>query len=79
MASIYIRTIPPAIYERLKERAKRHRRSVTQEAAVILEEALGEPESPEVWDKVDKLREHLRARYGTFKDSAPLLRQDRQR
>jgi len=80
MASIYIRTIPPVIYERLKKRAKRHHRSVTQEAAVILEEALGKPEDQgEVWDMVNKLREHLRARYGTFKDSTPLLRHDRQR
>lgn len=80
MASIYIRTIPPLMYQRLKERARRHRRSVTQEAAVILEEALGKPEHPaEVWDMVDRVRERLRDRYGTFRDSAPLLRQDRQR
>jgi len=80
MATIYIRTLPAGVYQRLKERAKRNRRSVTQEAAVILEEALRKPERPEqAWKTIDALRERLRARYGTFKDSAPLLREDRQR
>lgn len=80
MATLYIRTLPQVIYRRLKERAKRNRRSLTQEAAVILEEALRKPERPEqVWETIDTLRERLRTRYGTFKDSAPLLREDRQR
>jgi plasmid stability protein len=78
--TIYIRTLPTIIYERLKQRAKRNRRSVTQEAVVILEEALGKPDRPqEVWEIIDGLRERLRAQYGTFKDSAPLVREDRQR
>jgi len=80
MATLYIRTLPAVIYQRLKKRARRNRRSVTQEAAVILEQVLGRPEGPQAaWEMVDTLRERLRAGYGTFKDSAPLLREDRQR
>lgn len=80
MATLYLRSIPPAIHERLKERAKRNRRSLTQEAIAILEEALGmTPASPPGWAEMERLRDHLRARYGPFKDSALLLREDRRR
>lgn len=80
MATLYIRTLSAEAYQQLKERAKRNRRSVTQEAAVILEEALARPEpAQQVWDLVGSFRERLRTRYGTFKDSTALLREDRQR
>lgn len=80
MATLYIRTVPPDIYQRLKERAKRHRRTVPQEAAVILEDVLRKPEHPqEAWEMVDALRQQFRERYGTFQDSAPLVREDRNR
>ncbi len=80
MPTLYIRTLPQVIYKRLKERAKRNRRSVTQEATVILQEALGKRGRPdEAWEMVGSLRERLRTRYGTFKDSTGLLREDRQR
>jgi len=80
MASLYLRSLPHEVHERLKERAKRNRRSLTQEVTVILEEALGLTRpSPPGWAEVERLRDHLRARYGPFKDSTPLLREDRQR
>lgn len=80
MATLYIRALPQAIYQRLKERAKRNRRSVSQEAPVILDEALRKPERlGEAGETIDTLRERLRTQYGTFKDSVPLLRNDRQR
>lgn len=79
MATLYVRALPLAIYQRLKKRAKRNRRSVAKEAAAILEEALGKPERAEAWETIDKLWERLRAQYGAFKDSVPLLRDNRQR
>lgn len=80
MPTLTIRNLPPDIYDRLKKRAKQHRRSITQEAAFIIEEALGKAETPsESWRQVDRLRELIRSRYGTFPDSTPFIREDRQR
>ena len=41
MPTLTIRNLPPGVYGRLRDRAKRHRRSLTQEAAAIIEQALG--------------------------------------
>jgi plasmid stability protein len=80
MASLTIRNLPPEVYARLRELARRHRRSVTQEAAFIIEEAVGRAEDPaEIWRQIDKVREVIRQRYGAFADSTPLVREDRQR
>ena len=35
--TLYIRNLPPEVYERLKRRAKRHGRSVNAEALLIIE------------------------------------------
>lgn len=80
MPTVYIRELPGPVYRRLKERAQRNRRSITREAALILEEALSKPGTlPDAWAMVDALRERLRARYGGFDDSTRLIRQDRRR
>lgn len=80
MPTLTIRDLPPEVYDRLRERAKRHRRSVTEEAAAIIVQALREAEGPqEIWRQVDRLREHIRSRYGTFPDSTPSTREDRER
>jgi plasmid stability protein len=80
MATLTIRNIPPEIYDRLREQAKRHRRSITQEAAFIIEQALRKTEpSEEIWHQVDRVRDLIRTRYGTFPDSTVLTREDRQR
>jgi plasmid stability protein len=80
MPTLTIRNLPPQLYDRLREWAKRHRRSITQEAAAIIEHALGKAEAPqEIWRQVDQLRDHIRTRYGTFPDSTPLTREDRER
>jgi plasmid stability protein len=41
MPTLYIRDVPEPLYERLRELARRHHRSVTKEAIVILEQWLG--------------------------------------
>ena len=80
MASIYIRDLSPSTYKKLKERAKQNRRSVTQEAAMVLDEALGKQEqSKQLWERIDRIRERVTARYGSFSDSAPKIREDRRR
>ena len=40
MHSITVKNIPPDIYERLKQSAKVHRRSINSEIIVIIEDAL---------------------------------------
>ncbi len=80
MPTVTIRDLPDEIYERLKERAERHRRSITQEAAWILEAVLAEPVTPgEAWAEVERVRERVRDRYGRFPDSAAEIRRDRER
>jgi len=80
MPRLTVRNLPREVYDRLRDRARRHRRSITQEAAAIIEQVLGRAGAPqEIWQQVDRLRERIRSRYGTFPDSTPLTREDRQR
>lgn len=80
MGSLTIRNIHPETYQRLKEQARRHRRSITQEAAVIIEEAVARTLDPqEFWRHARRVREAVQAGYGAFPDSAPLIREDRRR
>ena len=46
MPRLTIRDLPPEVYDRLRDRAKRHRRSIAQEAAAIIEQALGKAKGP---------------------------------
>jgi plasmid stability protein len=41
MATLTIKNIPDAVYEQLKQRAARHRRSINSEIIVCLEKVLG--------------------------------------
>ena len=80
MATLTVRNIDDEVYERLKARAKAHRRSITQEAAYILERALEEAENPRAaWHDADRVRERIRDRYGSFPDSTDSVRADRDR
>ena len=56
MASLMIRGLSDTLRERLKERAKANRRSVSKEALVILEEALGGGSRPPSIEEIDELR-----------------------
>jgi len=46
MPGLLIKDVPAPLHRRLKEVASRHRRSMTREALVILEEALGRGAAP---------------------------------
>jgi len=43
MPTLYIRDVPNELYQKLKNAARAHRRSATQEAIVVLEKALSSP------------------------------------
>jgi plasmid stability protein len=44
MATINIKNFPASLYQKLKDRARRERRSMAQEVTHLLERALEEPE-----------------------------------
>ena len=63
MATLNIKNFPESLYEKLKARARRERRSVAQEVTTILREVLEEPTSlsilelrglgKELWSGID--------------------------
>lgn len=61
MATITIKGVPDDLYERLKESAAAHRRSINSEVIVCLERAFASrPISPAaVLDRIDALRERV--------------------
>lgn len=68
MATLNIKNFPDELYDRLRERAQRERRSIAQETTHLLERALTEPEphsileldglGRELWQ--DDAAEHVR-------------------
>jgi plasmid stability protein len=44
VATLNVKNLSDALYRKLQKRARQHRRSVAQEVAVILEEAVGRQE-----------------------------------
>lgn len=76
MAQILIRDLAPETVDRLKERARRHRRSLQGEIKLILEK-----EAASAADDAWALADTIRASFGRkrFSDSAALIREDRDR
>ncbi|NOS99146.1 MAG: plasmid stabilization protein [Phycisphaerales bacterium] len=56
MASLLIRNLPDAIHVRLKQRAARHRRSLSREALVILEASLKDAGKRPSLQSIDRRR-----------------------
>jgi plasmid stability protein len=75
MASILIRGLDQKTVQRLKERARRHGRSLHQEVKEILERAV----ATFTMSEARQLSEGWRRRLGgrSMSDSAPLIREDR--
>ncbi len=79
MAQLLVRGLEPETVERLKQRAKRHRRSLQGEAKRILEDAAQKVSMEEARAIADRIRKQLEATGKHFSDSAELLREDRER
>jgi plasmid stability protein len=78
MAQVLVRDLDTDVVERLKDRARRHGRSLQKEAKAILEDAASPGYSMEEACRVaEKWHERLAGR--TFSDSADLIREDRDR
>jgi Antitoxin FitA-like, ribbon-helix-helix len=56
MPGLMIRNLPPDLHEQLKNRAKAHRRSLTAEVVVILQESLNDRAGSRRLEDVDRLR-----------------------
>jgi plasmid stability protein len=63
MPTLVLRNVPDDLYQRLKETAAAHRRSMTQEAIVSLQTALGglqeHPPRPGVEETIEWLRREV--------------------
>ena len=81
MANISLRDVPDELYQQLKEMAERERRSVNQQILVLLERSVRLHQRPaaEVWERIERRREVIRARAGVTPDAAELIAEDRSR
>lgn len=77
MAQLLVRDLDPSVLVRLKEQARKHRRSLQGEVKAILEEAAGRATQDEAMAVLDKWRRRWGDR--VFSESAPLIRADRDR
>ncbi len=76
MGQVVIRHLDEALLARLKQRAKRHHRSLEGELRQILTEAAN-PSRTELADRANALAQALKGRWSG--DSTALIRQDRDR
>ena len=75
MAQLLVRDLDPETVRRLKERARRNRRSLQGEVRTILEREAAW--AGDAWELVDRIRASFGGR--RFSDSAALVREDRDR
>lgn len=76
MPNILIRNLSQETVDALKRRAKRHGRSLQQEAAMAVEKVAAEIDTDYVAE-AHRIREELRASGRTFSDSTELIREAR--
>ena len=76
MPDILIRNLDAKTVRRLKARAKQHRRSLQNEAKLLLEQAAGTGKE-DVAAMLDRWKKRFAGR--RFSDSAKLIREDRDR
>ena len=82
MPSLQIRNLPEDLYDRLNANAKRERRSLAQQAIVLLDRALREPEANrERWRRVvQEMKDRPLLKPGqTYTPPDVLIREDRER
>lgn len=76
MAQLLVRDLKEETVAALKKRAKEHGRSAEAEHRAILEEALKASHSS-FWEEASKFREELRAKGVKVKNSADIIREER--
>jgi plasmid stability protein len=76
MPDILVRGVPERVVRALKQRAALHRRSLQREVVEILTTAASSGTPAQI---AARIRARLLATGRTFTDSAPLIREDRER
>ena len=80
MSQILVRDLSEETVDRLKQRARKNRRSLQQEARLILEQAAESARRQESLDEFIKLADRVAAESGPqTSDSTDLIREDRNR
>lgn len=79
MALLQMRDLPDELYEKLKIRARAERRSITQQAVVILEETLSEDHNKARRKHALEKLHDIRAEFKKPADLVHMLRDDRER
>ncbi len=79
MPNLLVRDVPAHVVETLKRRAASHRRSLQQEMLEILEQATEQSPTMTAAEVAAAIRERLTEKGIAFRDSAPLIRADRER
>ena len=72
MASVTLRDLPPELHDKLKERARQHRRSLNSEILLTLEQSIRavgiRPSNEEILARADASRERMKRLGITFTD-----------
>lgn len=79
MAVLQIRDLPDELYEKLKIRAKAERRSIMQQAVVILEEALAEDHNKARRKRAIEKLQNIQIDFIIPADPVQMVRDDRAR
>jgi len=77
MSSVRVRNLDPQVISMLKDRAKRHGKTLEEELRGIFTEAAFRPRR-EAADRAQAISDAIRARVGTLSDSTPIIREERE-
>jgi len=81
MATLYVENVPEELYEALRERARKHRKSIAAEVLSLIEQNV--PTAAELKRRKASLRRILQigkaAKTGSFPTAEEMLREDRAR
>ena len=83
MPTLYVENVPEELYQALRERARRHRKSIAAEVLLLLEENV--PTSKELkqrrefLERMAALRAEAPLRPGPFPPTEEMQREDRER
>jgi len=83
MPTLYVENVPKAIYEALRKRAKRNRKSIAAEVIELLEQNIPTAEElkgrREFYDRMKELSSREPLTPGPFPSAEEMIREDRER
>jgi len=78
MAEVRVRNLDDGVVSALKDRARRHGQSLSEELRELLTREAFRPRQETV-ERLQKLRDGIRADFGELPDSTPFIRAERDR